>query len=110
MHAGDEKSSYLEVSQCLRPDERHVEIARAGTVRIERRAIAPTMTGDGAAAQHDDGARRNGFLDRAAEVVEALDAAAEGKPDDVIAFLPFGQLSLDCLVRHRIDHGGEDIK
>ena len=69
--------------QAAKPKKRHVEIARAGTVRIERRAIVPTITGDGAAAQHDDGARRHDVLDRAAEVVEAFEVPAEGKPDDV---------------------------
>src|SRR5919106_243286 len=65
MDAGHEKAGDLEQRDDLVADEREVEVARAGTVGIERCAVLPAFASDAAAAKH--------------------------QRDDLLAFLRFGQ-------------------
>ena len=60
VNAGNEESGQLvEGHHLVAADEREIEIARARTIRVERRAVLPALTGDGAPAQDDAGAWRN---------------------------------------------------
>src|SRR6185369_2297001 len=85
--------------------EREIEIARARTVGVERRAVFPPVPGDGTPAQNDSRAGRNHLVDRSAELLEARSVSAESEPDDVFPLLIFGQSALHLFRGHRILHG-----
>ena len=74
-------------------DERHVEVAGAGALGVERRAIVPPLAGDRAAAQHDAGTRRDFLTEHAHECLEPILVAAERESQDVRAPLRVAQFA-----------------
>src|SRR5438876_2428022 len=94
MDARDEKARQLEQTDRAIADERDVEVARPRTFGIERRLIAPAISGERAAAQHNRRPWRNRFFDRRAERSEQFGPAAKCEPDDVVALLLLGRLVL----------------
>src|SRR3954464_12371431 len=87
MHARDEEAGDREQADHLVADECEIEVAGPGTIGVERRAVLPSITGDGAAAQDHSRAGRNFLTDDAEKILEAFFAAAEREPHDVGALL-----------------------
>ena len=83
MDAGHEEAGHGKQADDLVADERHVEVAGARAVGIERGAVLPPLAGHRAAAQHDAGARRDLLTEDAQELVEPLLVAAKRQPEDV---------------------------
>ena len=94
MQARHEESRDREQADDGVADKGHVEVAGSSTVRIEGRAVLPARAGHRAPPQHDAGAIGNLLADHANEILEALDAAAERQPDDVVALLSVAQTAL----------------
>ena len=94
MNTGHEEPGDGEQPDCRGADERHVEIARPGAVRIERGAVPPPAAGDCAAAQHYPGTGWNLAPQHVDEFPEPFLAAAKGESDDVVAFFGLGDAAL----------------
>src|SRR5438270_4125647 len=92
MDARDEEAVELVEGDGVGPHEGEVEVARAGSVRVEGRAVAVATAGDGAAAQDGGRAVRYRRAQRVAELLEPARVAAEGEAHDVVAHLRLAQL------------------
>src|SRR5438105_697752 len=98
MDARHEEPGDGEELQRLVSDEREVEIAGARAVGVERRAVLPSLAGDGAAPEHDRGAGRRHFPDLRDEPIELRPVAIERETDDIVALRRFGDAALCNLV------------
>src|SRR5688572_16867495 len=79
-------------------DERQVEVAGAGAIDVERRAILPAPAGDCAATNDDGCALRDLLTDDLDQLLEALLIPAEDEPDDVRALLRIRKSVFDLTV------------
>ena len=91
MHAGNEEAGHRKQADRLITDERQVEVAGPRAICVERGTVLPSLTGDGAAAQHNAGAGRNVLAQHAQELGESFLVVAEREAQDVRALLLVGQ-------------------
>src|SRR5262245_53052608 len=106
MYARHEEAGRNEIADGAIADHRHIEIARAGTVGVKRRAVPPAPSSYGAAPEYRCRAGRHKFFEDAAELPESLLAAVESESNDVLALLVFRKSTLDFLVAGGIGHMG----
>src|SRR5688572_9140103 len=90
----NEKPGHGEQSDDRVADEREIQVAGPGSVRIEGRPVLPALAGNRAAAKHDACPRGNFLADHPEEFLEAVFAAAKREADQVAALIGFGQLRL----------------
>src|SRR5436190_14948 len=105
MHPWNEESGRLEQLHGLFADKRQVQIARTGTVRVERRTIFPALARDGTAPKDDARSFRNLLPDHPAKLIEASVISSERKPQHICALLLVGQATLNLLfrvIRHQL--------
>src|SRR2546428_11700286 len=98
MNARHEESLQLEQSNRRVPDERDVEVARAGTIGVERCMILPSVTSNRAAAKHRGCSWWNAVHDHATERVVGIGSSAKHESDHVVALLLPGQASLNVRI------------
>jgi hypothetical protein len=95
VYAGDVEAVEYVVAEDFDADERQVEVARAGAVCVEGRAVVVAHARDGTPAQDDGSLGRDGPAHDFAELLEASRVAAEGELDDALAHLVFAHASDD---------------
>src|SRR5687768_14557740 len=100
MHAGYEKAGDREQPDGGRTDQRHIEIAGARPVRVERCAVLPAAAGDGTSPADDPGTWRDVAAQGIDELVEPLATAAERQADEVLHFFRHGQTALGIRFGH----------
>src|SRR4029434_3450946 len=89
--AWNEKAGHGEEADRLIANQRHVQIARPRSVRVERRIVLEAPARDRAAAQDNPRVGRDLLAQNAKEVVGPLFVAAKREPYDVRPLLRVSQ-------------------
>jgi NAD-dependent dihydropyrimidine dehydrogenase PreA subunit len=99
VHARHEESRRLEQGHRIIADERQVKIARAWTIRIERRTVLPARSGDGTSPQDDGRSLRYLFSNHSAELIEPRLITSKREPQNVRALLLVSESALNTVGR-----------
>ena len=94
VYARDEEAGGSEQPDRRVADERQIEVARTGTIGVERRAILPALPGNRAAAKDHPGPGRKVSFEQIEKRLEPIAAATERQPDDVVELLVLGYPAL----------------
>src|SRR6187402_1558752 len=98
MHAGHEEAARNKIEHAAIADHRDIEVAGAGTVGVERRAVVPSLAGHRTAANNHHRPGRYKLFEDATKGVVALRFATKRQPNHIVPLRFFLKPALNRLI------------